>query len=156
MARYTKLALKTGVLFLFDDVNYRIWRLSRRAIAFMQKLLLKPVLGSDQNIEELKCFLNLKIEANSQRLWQNCSFCSTWHNQSYMLGRRVGDNWCYYSPYLCMQILGREYQVLRQSPQLIHLVNNPTSLKHDLNLQGGRPMRAVLSVTIAYDAKRAI
>lgn len=65
MACYFELGAKTVALVLFDVYkNYCVWSLSRRMTTFMQKLLLKPVLGSDHNVEEFECFMNCISEMN--------------------------------------------------------------------------------------------
>lgn len=72
--RYTKLVTNTVAFVLFDVYdNYRIWRLSRHMIAFMQRLSLNPVQGSDKNPEEFVYILSLECETDSWRISQHCS-----------------------------------------------------------------------------------
>lgn len=66
-----KFATKTVVVVLFQVYdNYLICRLSRRMIAFMRKLSLKPVSGSDRKVEKFECTLNLISGTDSRRLPQ--------------------------------------------------------------------------------------
>lgn len=56
---YAKLVAKTVALLVYDAYeNYRRWRFLRQLIGFMQKLSLKPVLGSERNVEEFEYILN--------------------------------------------------------------------------------------------------
>lgn len=56
---------KTVASVLFDAYdNHRIWRLSRRMIEFIQKLLPKSVPESNRNVKEFGYILNLTSEAN--------------------------------------------------------------------------------------------
>lgn len=86
----TEFLAKTVAFVLFEACNnYRIWRLSRRMIAFMQKLSLKPVLRHDRNVEELTHSLSLKSETYIRQLPQHWGSCSMRHNQSDKLGQRA-------------------------------------------------------------------
>lgn len=69
MVGYTELAAKTVEFILFDAYNnYRTRKLSRQMIAFMRKLSLKPILGSERNVEEFEYNLNLIYEMDFRRL----------------------------------------------------------------------------------------
>lgn len=59
MEEGTDLVATTVALIPFDQYNdFRIQRLSRLTNAFVRKLSSKPVLASDQNVEELEYILS--------------------------------------------------------------------------------------------------
>lgn len=60
LVAYTIFVAKSVAFFLFDRYEkFRLWSLLRRMIEFMRELVFKPVLGSDQNVEEFEYILNL-------------------------------------------------------------------------------------------------
>lgn len=108
MNEYTDLVAKMVACILFEAYdNYRMWILSRRRTAFMRKLLLKPVLVSDENVEILNHILILTSETDFKPIPQHWDSCSKRRDQSGVSGRRVGTYWFYYNSYMCMRILER-------------------------------------------------
>lgn len=62
---YSESDAKTATFILFDaSKNFCLWRQSRQMMDFHWKLNLKPVGGSDRNIEEFKCVMGMIEETN--------------------------------------------------------------------------------------------
>lgn len=134
---YTEFVAKTVAFVLFDAYdNFRLWRLSPRMIEFMWKLDLKPVLGSERNIDEFEYMLGMIEDTDFKRLPQHWGSRSKRRDVSDLSGRGVGADWFYYNPYSRKAITEREFEVLRNSPRPIRPINFPSGFDHDVPLPG--------------------
>lgn len=123
-------------------------------IEFMKKVWLKPVLGSDQDVEECEHTLCVLSGKEFWRLPQHLGSRSKQHDQSDLLKQRVEFDWCYHSACTRKYISECEYQTLRDYSQSIFLMNHPTGFDHDAEISKWAKMGAVMSIPIASKVKR--
>lgn len=132
---YTELLSQTIVFVLFDAYNnYRIWKFSRRMIASLRKLSVKPVSRRPQNVKAFDCILHHISEKDFRRLPKNRGFRSKRRDPLDVLRQGAGADLCCYNGCRRMRILEREHQTLRQSSRPIRPANYPARSHHDMEI----------------------